>query len=293
MSFIFKGAGVALVTPFVSGGVNFELMGELIDRQIDAGIDAILPLGTTGEPCTMTVAERHDVAEYCVKRVSSRVPVITGCGGNDTRECVEMAERMQDCGSDALLVVTPYYNRATQQGLIAHYTAIADAVSIPIMMYNVPSRTGVNMTSETAATLSLHPRIRAYKQASESIEQLARDARLLKDAFVFAGNDHMALAALAVGAMGVVSVAANIDPISVVALTRAFFAGDMALARDMQTRVATLSEALFCEVSPIPCKAALEIMGYTVGHPRLPLTPASDEARRRLTNALSALGINR
>ena len=292
MAGIFNGAGVAIVTPFYEGGVNWDVLGCLVDRQLEAGVSAIIVIGTTGEAATMTEQERLSVAKYCVNRVDGRVPVIVGAGGNDTATSVKTAGKMCDAGADALLVVTPYYNRPTQDGLVRHFTAVADASSVPVMMYNVPKRTGVNMLPETARRLKCHPRIVAYKEASDSIEQLAKDVTLLSPEIdVYAGNDGMTLAALAVGAKGVVSVAANVDPWSVAALCEAFNLGDTDMAQELQSRISHLSAALFCESSPIPCKAALELLGFPVGLPRLPLTPITDAAREFLALTLRELGL--
>ena len=203
---LFSGSGVALVTPFTEDGVDFELLDTLLERQLAAGTDALIVLGTTGEPCTMTQTERFDVIRFAVERVRGRAPVIAGAGANDTRETIARCRMAREAGADALLVVTPYYNKATQDGLVAHFEAAAKSVDIPLILYNVPSRTGLNMLPETVARLAKHPRIQGFKEASTSIAQLSEAARLCQgDLRVYAGNDDMALAALSVGASGVAS----------------------------------------------------------------------------------------
>lgn len=275
---LFTGSGVALVTPFTRDGVDYDLMERLIERQLAAGTDALIVLGTTGEPCTMSDNERFETVRRAVRAVSGRVPVIAGAGSNDTRAAIDKGRMMCEAGANALLVVTPYYNKCTQRGLIAHYAAIADAVSRPLVMYNVPSRTGLNMLPETAAALSEHPRVLGLKEASPSIAQLAEDIRLCRDRlWVYAGNDDMALPALAVGARGVISVTANVVPERVKRLTACYFRSEMRCALDVSQRLARLNALLFSEVNPIPVKAALALMGYGDGRVRLPLTELTRE----------------
>ncbi|MEG0145147.1 MAG: 4-hydroxy-tetrahydrodipicolinate synthase [Clostridia bacterium] len=268
----FRGVGVALVTPFTQDAVDYEVLEKLVERQVRAGIDALIVLGTTGEPSTMTDLEKEQVARFVVARAAGRVPVIAGVGANSTARAREIAKMLASTGADALLAVTPYYNKATQQGLIAHYGHLANATELPLILYNVPGRTGLNMLPETVQALAGHAKIVGLKEASESIGQLAEDVRLCPGLRVYSGNDDMLLPALAVGASGIISVAANIVPAQVKQVTDRFFAGDMAGARVASQRLSVLNRLLFSEVSPIPCKAALRLMGYGTGTLRLPLT---------------------
>ena len=289
---LFTGCATALITPFADEKIDFDLLGILIDRQLDAGTDALVVLGTTGEPTTMTEDECESVIDFVVRRVRGRIPVIVGAGDNDTRRAVAKCTKRQDLGADALLVVTPYYNKATQDGLIAHFSTIADAVSIPVIVYNVPSRTGVNLLPETAAALSEHPRIAGLKEADPSIVQLSEAVRLCgADFSVYAGNDDLILPALAVGARGVISVAANVWPSQVKALTDYFFAGDLCSAQMDAHKMARLIQLLFREVSPIPTKAALMLMGLGSGAMRLPLTKATNALVAALSIELKRIGL--
>ena len=285
---LFSGTGTALVTPFRDGSIDFEAFERLIDRQLDAGIDALIVCGTTGEPSTLTMQEREWLIECALRRTKGRVPVIVGTGSNNTGAVVEQSKRAQKAGADALLIVTPYYNKTTQDGLIAHYTAVVDAVDIPIILYNVPSRTGLNMLPATAAELCLHKNICGVKEAGGSIAQVTELARLCgSSAAIYAGNDDQALPVLALGGQGVISAAANVCPGPMKALTQRFFSGDLEGSRQLQLQLTPLFAALFAEVSPIPVKAALDILGLCSDSVRLPLVPATSRCRAALQSLLA------
>ena len=287
---LFRGSGVALATPFRAGAIDFEAFERLIDRQIAAGTSALVVCGTTGEPSTVTPQEREWLVECALRRAGGRVPVIVGVGGSDTRAVVSLTRQARTAGADAALAVTPYYNRTTQAGLIAHFTAVADAADIPVILYNVPARTGVNLLPETAAQLSRHPNICGVKEASGDVSQAAALVRLCGDSLaVYSGNDDLTLPILALGGQGVVSVAANVCPSLVCGLCDCFFAGDIEAARAIQLRLAPLCAALFDEVSPIPLKAALAMLGLCADEVRLPLVPASEACRKKLREALAEL----
>lgn len=292
MRTVFTGAATALATPFTSDGVDLVLLEKWIDRQIEAGVDALVVLGTTGEPCTMTLEERKSALCRAVERADGRVKVIAGAGSNDTAQAMANARMARAAGADALLVVTPYYNKCTQAGLIAHFQAVAEAGGLPAILYNVPSRTGLNMLPETAARLAEHPLIWGLKEACGDIVQLGEAARLLEGkAAVYAGNDEMCLPAIALGAQGVVSVTANVAPRLVADMTRAALAGETRRALALNRRLAALNRLLFCEVSPIPCKAALGMMGLGDWGVRPPLTPLTQANGALLQAELARLGL--
>ena len=275
---MFQGIGVALVTPFTCDGVNFEALDKLIDFQLESGVDALIACGTTGEPSTMTEKEKDSVIERTVNRVNGRVPVIAGTGGNDTLKTMAAAKRAKALGANAQLCVTPYYNKTTQQGLVAHYTALADEGSLPIVAYNVPSRTGLNMLPKTLEKIAGHENIIAMKEASGDIAQCADMVRLCADDIAFySGNDDMVLPTMALGFDGVISVAGNIAPRETGEIARAFLRGDIKKAREMQFKLDTLIDALFIEVNPIPVKTALRLMGFEAGPLRLPLCDMAEE----------------
>ncbi len=289
---LFRGCGTALVTPFTDDGVNFDAFGALIDFQLDNSIDALIVLGTTGEPSTMTDKEKADALAYAVKRVNGRVPVIAGAGGNDTRRAVEAAKAARDAGADALLIVTPYYNKTTQQGLIAHYTAIADATDLPIVVYNVPGRTGLNMTAQTLNILADHPRIVAMKEASGNIEQITEMFRLCHDRIaIYSGNDDHIVSFLGLGGEGVISVLSNICPRDTHELVATFHRGELDKSRALQFRLNPLAQALFTEVNPIPVKTALNLMGIAAGPLRLPLVPMQEGTLARLKAEMQKAGL--
>ena len=291
---VFQGSCVAIVTPFLSDTeIDFESFGRLIDWQLSSGTDAICVIGTTGEPCTMSDREKEAAIAFAVDRIGGRVPVIAGTGGNCTAEVLALSKTAEKLGADALLIVTPYYNKATPKGLIAHYTTIADAVDIPIIMYNVPPRTGLNMLPPTVAALACHPNIAGVKEASNSIAQVSEIVRLCADEefAVYSGEDAIVLPTMAVGGYGVISVAANIIPKAVHDMAAYFLRGDIEQARLLQLGMLPLVDALFCEVNPIPVKTALGLMGRCPGTLRLPLTQMEDSARAKLVRAMTDYGL--
>ena len=290
---IFRGAGVAIVTPFnEDGSVNFDNYGELIEWQIAEGTDAIISCGTTGEASTMTDEEQIEVISYCVDKVKGRVPVIAGAGSNDTKHGVNLSVEAEKAGADALLQVTPYYNKATQKGLIRHYNAIADSVNIPIILYSVQGRTGVNIKPSTVVELAKHPNITAIKEASGNISQCAEIARLVPEDFsIYSGNDDMITPLLALGGDGVISVLSNIAPRQTHEIVQKFFDGDIAGAISGQLKPKPMIDALFAEVNPIPVKAALDIMGRSKMNFRLPLCDPEESTMVLLERELKAYGI--
>lgn len=289
---IFTGAGVALVTPFKNGKVDFDNYGELIEWQIAEGTDCIVSCGTTGEASTMTDAEQIEVVEYAVKKVNGRVPVIAGAGSNDTNHGVALSKELERVGADALLHVTPYYNKCTQKGYIQHMTAMADNVNIPIILYSVKGRTGFNVLPKTALELSKHPNIVGIKEASGDISQCAEMCRILPDDFdVYSGNDDMVVPLLALGGKGVISVVSNVAPKDTHDMVAKFLEGDVAGSRKLQLDMKPLIDALFAEVNPIPVKAALDIMGKSVMEFRLPLCEPEESTIELLKKELAAYGI--
>ena len=289
---IFKGVGVALVTPMNDNGIDFTEYGKLIDHVIGGGASALFVGGTTGEPSTMTKEERVSMFRFAVRHTDGRVPVIIGTGSNNTASAVEMSRIAEAEGADGLLVVTPYYNNCTQNGLVAHYTAIADAVNIPLVLYNVPTRTGVRIQPSTALRLSEHPNIAAIKDASENVDDLLEMCRLCRGKLdIYSGNDSYTVFLMALGAIGVVSVVANVVPDRMVAVTNACFAGDYAKARELAFELDPLAKALFCEVNPIPTKKALEYIGIKAGKPRMPLTEIEPAHAEMLKKTMIDLGI--
>ena len=289
---IFTGAGVALCTPFTQDGVNFDAFGKLIDFQIDGGTDALIVNGTTGEPSTMSEEEKRAALSFALERTAGRIPVIAGTGGNDTKKVIAASIEAQKMGADALLIVTPYYNKATQKGLIAHYTAVADAVDIPIIVYNVPGRTGLNMLPETLAALAEHPNIAGMKEASGNLAQVSEMARLCGDKCdLYSGEDGLVVPLLSVGGKGVISVVSNIAPRIMHDMVEKFLSGDIAGARELQFKVNPLAAALFCEVNPIPAKTALRLIGIDAGPLRLPRTEMSDANLARLKREMQAFGL--
>ena len=289
---IFKGMATALVTPMTAQGVDYEALGRLIDFQLENGINALVSVGTTGESATLTPQERKDVISFTIDRVAGRVPVIAGTGTNNTAHAIDFSVSADKAGADALLVVTPYYNKATQNGLIAHFTAIADKVNKPIILYNVPSRTGCNLLPATVAELAKHPNIAAIKEASGNMSQVVDlIARCGEDITVYSGEDGLTVPILSMGGMGTISVLSNVVPKEAVAMTDAFFAGRIQEAAQWQCRLLPLVDCLFSEVNPIPAKAALSAMGFGEEHLRLPLTPMEPENREKLFAQLRKLGV--
>ena len=281
---MFYGCGTALVTPFRGNRVDFDALESLIDWQIEEGVDALVILGTTGEPSTVTDAERPAIIECAIARAGRRVPVIVGTGSNDTRTAIRQSVEAQTLGADGLLVVTPYYNRASQEGLARHYDAIAERVELPVIMYNVPARTGVNLLPQTVAALARHPNLCGVKEASGNIRQLTDLAAACGEGVaVYCGNDDQVVPAMALGARGVISVAANVIPRQMHELAMAWLQGDTGKALALQLKLLPLIRALFSEVNPIPVKSALARMGLIEENLRLPLWPL-DEVKAAALN---------
>jgi len=270
---VFYGAATAIVTPLTESGIDYEQFGRLIDWQIEEGIDAIVAVGTTGEGSTLTDEEHKDAIRFCVDRVAGRVPVIAGTGSNDAAYAIDLTRFACEAGADAVLLVTPYYNKATQAGLVKFFTAIADASTKPCILYNVPSRTGCNLLPETVLKLADHPNIVAIKEASGNISQIAELAHLVGDKIdIYSGNDDQIVPVLSLGGKGVISVLSNIMPKATSEMCKKFFDGDTKGACKLQLDLLPLVNALFCEVNPIPAKAAVSAMGYCENYLRLPLT---------------------
>ncbi|MFW2489270.1 4-hydroxy-tetrahydrodipicolinate synthase [Clostridium chromiireducens] len=285
---MFTGAAVAIVTPFTEDGINFSELKKLIDFNIENGSDAIVIAGTTGESSTMTDEEHKEVIKFTVEYVNKRVPVIAGTGSNDTIYAVELSKYAENVGADALLLVTPYYNKATQSGLIKHYNYIADRVNIPIILYNVPSRTGVNISPETYAELAKHPRIVATKEASGDLSAIAKIKALCGDELnIYSGNDDQILPILSLGGKGVISVLSNIMPKEAHDICSLYFEGKVEESCELQTKYLDLINTLFIEVNPIPVKTALGLMGYNVGPLRMPLFPMEGKNLEILKEQLS------
>ncbi len=291
---IFEGAGVALVTPFLPGGeVNYPKLRELIEEQIAGGTDSIIICGTTGESSTMTHEEHLEVVQFCCETVNKRIPVIAGTGSNSTAEAIYMSKEAEKAGADGLLLVTPYYNKATQNGLIAHYTAIAEAVSVPVLLYHIPGRTGVTMTVDTMVTLCKQVKnIVGVKEASGNFSVIAKLlARKDVEIDVYSGNDDQIVPLLSLGGKGVISVLSNVAPRQTHEICASYFAGDVERSRRLQLEALPLINALFCEVNPIPVKAALNLMGKEVGSLRLPLTEMEPQNREKLAEIMREYGI--
>lgn len=291
---IFKGAGVAIVTPmFEDGSVNYDKLTELLEEQIAQGTDAVIICGTTGESATMSEKEHSEVIKFTVDKVAKRVPVIAGTGSNCTQTAIELSKQAEADGADGLLLVTPYYNKATQNGLIAHYTAIAESVSLPIILYNVPSRTGCNILPETAAYLGKNVKnIVAIKEASGNISQVAKLKALAGDSLdIYSGNDDQVIPLLSLGGIGVISVLSNVAPKFTHDMVMKYLDGDHDGALKMQLDVLPLIDALFCEVNPIPVKAALNLMGKEVGPLRAPLTVMEEAHQQKLAQTMKEFGI--
>ena len=291
---IFKGSGVAIITPMKENGeVNFEMLDTLLEVQIAGGTDAIIICGTTGESATLTEEEHLEVIRHCVETVNQRIPVIAGTGSNDTAFAIQLSKDAEAVGADALLLVTPYYNKATQNGLIRHFTAVAEAVSIPIILYNVPSRTGCNIQPETAAYLAKNvENIVAIKEASGNISQVAKLALLTKGCMdIYSGNDDQVIPLMSLGGLGVISVLANVAPRQTHEMAQAYLDGDVKKACELQLKALPLIAELFNEVNPIPVKAAVAMQGYEVGDPRLPLTPIEPAHKEALKKAMQEYGV--
>ena len=290
---IFTGAATAIVTPLNETGIDYEAFRKLIEWQIAEGIDAIVVAGTTGEGSTLTDQEHKDAIKFCVDVVAGRVPVIAGTGSNDIAYAISLTKFACEVGADAMLLVTPYYNKATQNGLIKSFTAVADASTKPCILYNVPSRTGCNLKPETCAVLAKHPNIVAIKEASGDISQVAAISRLCGDNLdIYSGNDDQIVPVMSLGGKGVISVLSNLLPRETSAMCHAYLDGDCKAALDMQLKYLPLIDSLFCEVNPIPVKAAMAAMGYCDNYLRLPLTPMEDANEQRLLADMRNAGIN-
>ena len=290
---VFTGTCTALVTPFdQNGNINYEAFGRLIDAQIAAGVDAVCVCGTTGESATMSIREHIAAVEYCVKRVDRRVKVIAGTGSNDTSAAVYLTQHAQDSGADAALLVSPYYNKASQTGLIKHYEYIAERTELPMILYNVPSRTGVSFTAETYEALSANPRINGIKEASGNFSLLAHTRFLCGDDFyIWSGNDDQVVPMMSLGAQGVISVAANIAPEVMVKMSHLCLDGSFDEASRLQIQYMDLIDALFCEINPIPVKAAMNLMGMEAGPLRLPLCDISEKNLALLRASMERMGL--
>ena len=289
---VFTGCGTAIVTPFTEDGVNFEEFRKMIEFQISEGVDAIIVCGTTGESSTMTEQERKETIKFAIDVANKRVPIIAGTGGNCTRIAIEMSKYAESVGADAILVVTPYYNKTTQDGLVAHYKAIASSVSLPVILYNVPSRTGLNITPKTCKELSKVDNIVAVKEASGNLSQVAEIAALCRDDLaIYSGNDDQILPILSLGGIGVISVLSNIIPKDVHNMTNYFFEGKVKEATKLQLDTLDLTKNLFSEVNPIPVKAALNMIGFNAGIPRLPLIEMSRDGQDKLCDSLKKYGV--
>ncbi len=286
---LFTGSGVAIVTPFTQESVDYAAFSQLLEWQIDSGTDAIIVCGTTGEAATLTHEERTKLIELCIERVNGRVPVIVGTGSNCTQTAVTLSREAEQLGADGLLVVTPYYNKATQPGLCEHFLSVADAVSIPVILYNVPSRTGVSCTAETYRLLSRHPNINGVKEASGNFALIQDTLEFCgEDFFLWSGNDEDTTAVCALGGCGVISVAANIIPRDMHDLTQLCFENDVLSAGKQQLQMKPLLRALFCEVNPIPVKTAMWYLGLCSARLRLPLCELQQENELKLKKALQS-----
>lgn len=284
---LFEGCGTAISTPFTNDGINFEEFGKLIENQIENEVDAIIVCGTTGEASTMSTEEKKQTIKFAIDKIAKRTKVIAGTGGNNTKAVIEMSKYAEEIGADGLLIVTPYYNKTTQQGLIEHYKAISKEVTIPIIMYSVPSRTGVNINPETCLELSKLENIIAIKEASGNISQVAKIASLCGDNLsIYSGNDDQIIPIMSLGGKGVISVLSNVMPKYTHEMTRKYLDGKVKEANKMQLDVIDLIDALFIEVNPIPVKYALNLMGYDFGIPRLPLIEMSEKNKRKMKDIM-------
>lgn len=289
---IFRGMGTALVTPMTADGIDYEALGRLIDFQIENGINALVVMGTTGENATIEPEDQEKVIRFTVEKTAGRVPVIAGTGTNNTEHVLRNTQAACEAGADAVLVVTPYYNKATQNGLIQHFTTIADASTVPVILYNVPGRTGCALQPKTVAGLAEHPNIVGLKEATGNMAQMVELMRLCGDKLdIYSGEDALTVPMMAMGGAGTISVLSNVAPKESVAMTDACMAGDYAAAAKMQCDLLLLINALFSEVNPIPAKAAVSAMGFGEEHLRLPLTPMEADTRAVLLEEMRKLGI--
>lgn len=289
---IFKGVATALITPLNEKGVDYDAFGRVIDWQCEEGINALVIAGTTGEGSTLDDAEHKAVVKFAVERIAGRCKVIAATGSNDTRYAIQLSKFACDVGADALLVITPYYNKATQNGLVTSFTKIADASTKPIILYNVPSRTGINIEPETYAAVADHPMIQGIKEANSNISKIVHTAQLVGDKLdIYSGNDDQIVPILSMGGKGVISVLSNVAPKQTMAICEKFFAGDIEGAAELQCKYLPLINALFSEVNPIPVKAAMAAMGWCENYLRLPLTPMEQTHWEKLRALLLKQGI--
>ena len=290
---IFKGMATAIVTPMTADGIDYEALGRFLEFQIENGINAIVVMGTTGENATIEYADQKEIIRFTVEKVAKRVPVIAGTGTNNTAHVLHNTKNACEVGADAVLVVTPYYNKATQNGLIQHFTAVADASTVPVILYNVPGRTGCNLQPKTVAKLAEHPNIVGLKEATGNMAQMVEIMHLCGDKIdVYSGEDALTVPMMAMGGAGTISVVSNIVPKKAVAMTDACLAGDYATAAKMQCDLLPLINACFSEVNPIPAKAGVSAMGFGEENLRLPLTPMEDGTRAKLYEEMRKQGID-
>ena len=289
---MFKGSSTAIITPFRNGKVDYKKLGELIDFQIAGGTSAITINGTTGECSTQSLEESTAAIDFCVKHVNSRVKVIAGTGSNDTQAALFLSQEAEKSGADALMMVTPYYNKTTQRGLIKHYNFLADRVNSPIILYNVPARTGMSFTADTYRALSEHPNINGVKEASGDFKLIASTLASCGDNFFFwSGNDEDTVPMMSIGGLGVISVAGNIIPAVIAEMTKAALDSNFKRAAELHLKYADLIDKLFIEVNPIPVKAALNLMGMDVGEPRMPLCDLAPDNLEKLRKSMTAAGL--
>ena len=289
---IFRGMATAIVTPMTPKGIDYDTLGRFLEFQIENGINAIVVMGTTGENATIEPADQKEVIRFTVEKVAKRVPVIAGTGTNNTAHVLHQTKNACEAGADAVLVVTPYYNKATQNGLIRHFTAVADASTVPVILYNVPGRTGCNLLPKTVAALADHPNIVGIKEASGNMAQVVEILHLCGDKIdVYSGEDALTVAMMAMGGAGTISVLSNLAPRQAVDMTDACIAGDYAAAAKLQCDLLPLINACFCEVNPIPAKAGVAAMGFGKEYLRMPLTPMEDANRARLYQEMRKVGI--
>ncbi len=288
---LFKGSGVAVITPFNENGVDFNKLGELLDWHVKNSTDAIIICGTTGEASTMSDSEKKAAYKYTVEKIAGRIPVIAGTGSNSTQHSIELSKYAEEVGCNGVLCVTPYYNKTTQAGLVAHYTAIADSINIPVIIYNVPGRTGLNINADTLRKLSTHKNIAGVKEASGNISQIVEIGTFCNENFcMYSGNDDQVVPLLSVGGIGVISVVANIAPKVMHDMVFSFLKGDTKHAMELQHSIKPLNDALFCEVNPIPVKTAMNLLGHNIGKLRLPLVDMSQNNLERLKKELVNYG---
>ncbi len=288
---IFTGSGVAIVTPFNENGVDFDKLGELLEWHVSEGTDAIIICGSTGEPSTMPDEEHISAIEYTVKKIAGRIPVIAGTGSNETVHAIKLSKAAENAGCDGVLVVTPYYNKATQKGLYLHYKAIAESINIPIILYNVPARTNVAFSLDTLEKLAKIDNIVALKEASGDIAYLSHVAARVPELAIYSGNDDMIIPAMSVGGVGVISVAANLVPKYMHDMCQKYLDGEVKDAARMQLEIMDLVDKLFIEVNPIPVKTAMNLAGWNVGHLRMPLCEMEEANEKKLRDSLARYGL--